>query len=271
MASLDSYTDEQLSRGLAWFSKREAIAALDLKSSTFLAAAGRLIRKGRLVMPRQGFYLILRPEDRALGAPDPSAWIDPLMRHLNLEYRVSLLRAAALHGASHQSSMVFQVVVAKQLREIRIGRQRILFVFMEPSTFAVTNLIEWLTQLRSPYGFAKAAGVELTLLDSARYLKQSGGLSNVAQVVKDIGGDAGPRILARAAREFENSSVRRLGYLLERSGHRRQADALAPVAAAAKSFKALNPSVRAYPPRISHETRNTKWMLAINDSIEIDD
>lgn len=58
--------------------------------------------------------MILRPEDRPLGAPDPSRWIDPLMKHLGLDYRISLLRAAAFHGASHQAAMVFQVITPRQ-------------------------------------------------------------------------------------------------------------------------------------------------------------
>lgn len=267
MSSLESYVEDQLARGLAWFSKREAIADLGLKSPAFLAAAGRMIRKGRLVMVRQGFYLVLRPEDRAAGAPDPSGWIDPLLRYLNLDYRVSLLRAAAAHGASHQSSMVFQVIVPRQLREIRIARQRVQFVSMAPAAFVQTNQLDWLAQLRSPSGFAKMAGVELTLLDCVRNLKQSGGLSAVAQVVKDIGGDARVGRLSRAATAFENTSVRRLGYLFERLGHRRQAEALVPAAAEAKSFKTLNPSLKSRS-IIDHDR---KWMLAINDAIEVDD
>lgn len=46
------------------------------------------------------------------------------MRYLKLDYRVSLLRAAAYHGASHQAAMVFQVIVPKQLRGFDIGRQK---------------------------------------------------------------------------------------------------------------------------------------------------
>jgi hypothetical protein len=30
--------------------------------------------------PQQGFHLILRLEDCAIGAPDPACWIEPLMK-----------------------------------------------------------------------------------------------------------------------------------------------------------------------------------------------
>ena len=78
----------------------------------------------------------------------------------------------------------------------------------------------------SEAGFAKVAGVELTLLDCARYLHRAAGINGVAQIAKELGGKANPRGLAKLADVYENSSVRRLGYLLELSGHMRQAKAL---------------------------------------------
>ncbi|HHH47697.1 MAG TPA: [NiFe]-hydrogenase assembly, chaperone, HybE [Gammaproteobacteria bacterium] len=120
MASLDHYIDELLSRGRAWFSREEALEALGLSSAAFIVAARRLAKKQRLVSPRRGFYLILRPEDRVAGAPDPARWIDPLMKYLGLDYRISLLRAAAFRGSSHQAAMVFQVIAPKQLRAFDI-------------------------------------------------------------------------------------------------------------------------------------------------------
>ena len=67
--------------------------------------------------------------------------------------------------------------------------------------------------------FAKVAGVELTLLDICRYFHRAAGINGAAQAVHDLGKKADPRILAKAASAYENSAVRRLGYLLERFGH----------------------------------------------------
>jgi len=106
MASLDHYLDELLSRGRVCFSREEALEAPGLNSAAFIAVTSRLARKRRLASPRRGFYLILRPEDRVAGAPDPVRWIDPMMKYLSLDYRISLLRAAAFHGSSHQVAMV---------------------------------------------------------------------------------------------------------------------------------------------------------------------
>lgn len=229
------------------------------------------MKKGRLVSPRRGFYLILRPEDRVLGAPDPSRWIDPLMKHLGLDYRISLLRAAAFHGSAHQAAMVFQVIAPKQIQPIEIGRQRVEFLYQAPLAFAETNRSEWLAQLKTEAGFAKVAGVELTLLDTCRYFHRAAGISGAAQIVHDLGKKANPRILAEAACAYENSAVRRLGYLLERFGHDRQAKSLRAFAEKAKSFKALDPAAKPIVAALREtEENDPKWKLVINAPVEID-
>lgn len=72
-------------------------------------------------------------------------------------------------------------------------------------------------------------------------------------------------------RAYENSAVRRLGYLLERFGHTRQADTLRSFAKKAKSFKALDPSAKPIVPELAAmEERNADWKLLINVPVEID-
>jgi predicted transcriptional regulator of viral defense system len=268
MGSLELYLDEQLSQGRAYFSREECLRALDLSPSAFAAAANRLARKHRLASPRRGFYLILRPEDRVLGAPDPVRWIDPLMRYLDIDYRISLLRAAAFHGSSHQAAMVFQVIAPRQLRDIDLGRQQLRFIYQAPGTFAKLNQTDWLKQIKSDAGYAKVAGVELTLLDAARYMNKAAGINGVAQIAKDLGNKANPRVLANAAAHYENASVRRLGYLLEWSGRSHQADVLESFALQAKSLKPLDPSVK--PLLVSPaalEEKVARWKLILNETV----
>jgi len=274
MRFLSDYLNERLSQGRAYVSKADSMRALGLSSKAFSAAAARLMNKRRLVRLKQGFYLILRPEDQAVGAPDPARWIDPLMGHLKLDYRISLLRAAAFHGSSHQAAMVFQVIAPKQIPGFEIGRHKIQFVFQAPTAFAQANRPDWLDQMKSEAGFAKVAGVELTLLDSARYFHKAAGLNGAAQIVHDLGAKADPRKLPKAAAAYENSAVRRLGYLLDHFGHDRQACALLPLAEKAKSIKPLDPSVRRLAASSQAEgampERNLKWKLDLNEVVEID-
>jgi predicted transcriptional regulator of viral defense system len=260
-----------LSRGKTYFSRAEAMAALKQSPETFKKAAARLVKKQRLACPRRGFYLIVRPEDRAFGAPDPARWIDPLMTYLGADYRISLLRAAAFHGSSHQAAMVFQVVSPKQIHDIEIGRHRIQFVYQAPAAFKKANHREWLDGIKTDAGIAKVAGVELTLLDSSRYFHKAAGINGLAQIVHDLGGKAKATVLANAAAAYENSAVRRLGYLLDRFGHSRQAKALHFFADQAKSLKPLDPSARVIAPELGQlAEKNEDWKLIVNTPVEID-
>lgn len=271
VATLDPYIDDLLAHGRSHFSRAEAASVLGSTLAALGVALTRQIKKGRLVSPRHGFYLILRPEDRAAGAPDPARWIDPLMSYLNLDYRISLLRAAAFHGSSHQAAMVFQTIVPKQLRDFELGRHRLEFVYQSPSAFAEVNRSDWLDSLKTDTGFAKVAGIELTLFDCARYFHKAAGINGLAQIVKDLGSQAKPAKLSRIAGHYENSSVRRLGYLLERLGHARQAEVLQPFVKNAKSPVLLDPSVKPLIEGLaeSHD-KAPKWMLVINEPVEVD-
>jgi len=96
MASLEHYLDERLAHGRSYFVGDEARSALGVSQRNFAAAVTRLINKGRLANPRHGFFLILRPEDRVAGAPDPVRWIDPLLKHQRLASAGDLLMVTVL-------------------------------------------------------------------------------------------------------------------------------------------------------------------------------
>jgi len=270
MATIERYLDEHLASGRAYFTRDEAQAALNLAPHPLSVALMRQVKKGRLANPRRGFYLILRPEDRILGAPDPVRWIDPLMKNLKLDYRIALLRAAAFHGSSHQAAMVFQVILPKQMRGFEVDRQRLAFIYQSPAAFRQVNRTDWLDSIKSEAGFAKVAGLELTLLDCARYFHKAAGINGLAQIAKDLGGQARPGRLASIAAHYENSSMRRLGYLLERAGHLQQSEALRPFAREAKTAVLLDPSVKPLVEKLSglHE-KAPDWRLILNESVEV--
>lgn len=105
--------------------------------------------------------------------------------------------------------MVFQVVVPRQLRDFEIGRHRLQFLYQAPAAFEQVNQPAHLDQLKSDAGFAKVAGVELTLLDCARYFRKAGGINAVTQIAKDIGAKADPRALAKLTnfRSIKNAAL----------------------------------------------------------------
>src|SRR5208282_5699584 len=126
-SSLTSFVRELQSAGRIVFSADEAAKALRIGRGAFLDAAERLQRSGHLVNPRRGFYIVVPPQFFAWGAPPPPWYIDDLMKHEGRPYYVGLLKAAELHGATHQAVMEFQIVTDKRLPKIRAGRSYIAF------------------------------------------------------------------------------------------------------------------------------------------------
>lgn len=213
--TLSSYLTRLLSHGQIVFSGHEAQKALGVARGAFLDAAEKLQRRKHLINPRQNFYIVVPPQYLAWGAPPPTWYIDSLMQHEKRPYYVGLLKAAELHGATHQAVMEFQVITDKRLPEIRVGRTIIAF-YHRKGMDAVANALE---QRKTDTGSMKVSSPELTALDLLRYPHASGGLDHIVTVLSELGGRIDPRKLAALSAAFERSVVQRLGHLLGRTGH----------------------------------------------------
>lgn len=259
--SARAYLDELLARGRRTFTREEAQAALGSSSDATYLALWRLTKHGVLAMPRRGFYLIVEPAHRALGAPPPLLWIDDLMRFHHVPYYVGLLSAAALHGAAHQQPQEFQVVSGAVLRSLTVGRVRIRFFFRRRMDVAVTE------PTKTPSGNVPVSTPEMTAFDLVRYRKGAGSIDHVATVIAELAERIdSSRLLAVAEKGEELSVVQRLGYLLERSGHDRLAVGLADLV---RSRDARNVLLE---PRSSEDVVATdpKWRVLVNTTIEVE-
>jgi predicted transcriptional regulator of viral defense system len=221
-SALSSYVSRLLSEGRIVFSREEAQAVLGIGQGAFLDAAERLQRRHSLISPRRGLYVIVAPQFTSWEAPPPTWYIDALMRHEGEPYYVGLLKAAELHGATHQAVMEFQIVTGKRLPRIKAGRSLIAFYFRKDMA-AVAGGIE---ERKTDTGTMKISSPALTALDLLRYPQAAGGLDNVATVL----GDLAPRLdavqLGSLAISAEKPVAQRLGYLLDWLGHRETAGAL---------------------------------------------
>jgi len=220
--SFGSYLTQLLSNGKVYFSAAQAQDALRITKSALLKAAERQRKRGNLISPRRGFYVIVPPEYRALGALEPPWYIDALMAHEQRPYYVGLLKAAELHGATHQAVMEFQVVTDKQLPRIRAGRSSIVFYYRKD----MNTVEQGLQKQKTKTGTMRISGPELTALDLVRYPHAAGGLHHIATVLSDLGCRIDAEKLAMLAGAFERSVGQRLGFLLGWSGHGLNADAL---------------------------------------------
>src|ERR1019366_2078653 len=138
--AFSSYMTRLLSTGRVVFSREEARQALGVSDGALLDAAERQQRKHHLVSPRRGFYVIVPPQHLAWGAPPPSWYIDDLMRHESRPYYVGLLKAAELHGATHQAVMEFQVITDKRMPRIMVGKSALSFYYRKDMTACAKGL-----------------------------------------------------------------------------------------------------------------------------------
>ncbi len=100
MLRLASFADQKLASGQAYFTREEARDQLGISVEAAAAAAARLVKKGQLASPRNGFYLIVRPEDRRPAPRSRRSGSDLLDALPGTRLPSPLLRAAARHGSS---------------------------------------------------------------------------------------------------------------------------------------------------------------------------
>lgn len=78
--ALSDYVDDLQAEGRLAFTRDEAMDTLEVTASALKQAAWRLAKRGRLVSPRRGFYVIVPLEHRAAGAPPLERWLPALLR-----------------------------------------------------------------------------------------------------------------------------------------------------------------------------------------------
>jgi hypothetical protein len=203
--------NQALARGQIVFTQDEAVKALKMTRRSFLNAAQREQKRKTLFNPRHGFYVAVPPQFLSWGAPPPAWYIDELMRHEGHPYYVGLLKAAELHGATHQAVMNFQVVTDKRISKIRAGRSIIGFLYRKN----MGHIESAIQDHKTDTGLMKVSSPELTALDLLRYPRQAGTIDSIASVLSDLGKKLRPDRLTKVAPAFEHSVVQRLGYLLD--------------------------------------------------------
>jgi predicted transcriptional regulator of viral defense system len=261
--SLSSYVDSLQMKGRYTFTREEALTALQCSYDAFRFAILRLLKKKRLIRPRQGFYVLVPIEYQAIGSPPPTWFIDSLMHFYQQPYYVGLLSAAALYGAAHQQPQAFQVITSKPLRAIEVERIYIQF-------FTKKQISDFSHQsIKTTTGYLQVSIPEMTAFDLVQYVESVGHLNNVATVLTELHEkfsiERFKKILA--TEKIELPYVQRLGYLLEY------------IHADADIIDLLKNWLKQDKPRFvplqlksayDNKQKNADWHLYINENIEMD-
>ena len=259
-AKARAYAEGLLARGRHTFTRVEAERALGSSGVATYHSLRRLQKAGWLAMPRRGFYLIVDPEYRELGALPAAAWIDDLMTFHGTPYYVGLLSAASLHGAAHQQPMEFQVVAGAVLRPLTVGRVRIRFFFSRRMDVAVTE------RMKTSSGYIPVSTPEMTAYDLIRYRKGAGSIDHVATVLSELAERMDATSLLAIAKGEKMPVVQRLGYLLDLTEHSKLTEHLSKLVEDKKPrFVSLESESSE-----AVSQRNARWRVLVNTTLEVE-
>jgi predicted transcriptional regulator of viral defense system len=198
--------------GLHSFSLKDLKNKLpDASDAAIKLSLNRLFHKGKLLSLHHGYYLIIPPEYHSQGILSPYTFIDGLMNFLERPYYLSLLNAAAFHGASHQQPQTISIITNfPTLRPTHKKGVKIEYIS--------TNFIpeKYLEQRKTQSGYLTISSPELTMADLIHFQKRVGGMSRVATVLNEL------QDAIRIDKIDENfinilavSTVQRMGYLFD--------------------------------------------------------
>lgn len=165
--------------------------------------------ENRLFSPAKGLYVLVPPRYRSRGAVPADWYIDDMMRHMGRTYYLGFLTAAARHGASHQASQLFRVMVDTITRDRDIGSHRLRF-------HRVSEIEERATrEIMGPTGRLTVATPETCVLDFAERPDLGGGIGTILEVVPEL--DLDVDALVHEAEARSRAVQRRCGWLLSRT------------------------------------------------------
>lgn len=242
------------------FSRDEAASVGAASAGAVKMTLYRLKRKGTIISPRRGFFVLVPPEYRAAGSPPATWFIDDLMRYLGRRYYVGLLSAATLHGAGHQQPMAFQVIADAVERNIEVGRVRI--------DFHVSTLVgETVTQqVQTETGNMEVATPETTAFDLVRFPGACGYWSNIATVLSELAETLDADKLVAGAARVARSDAQRLGWLLDFLDEGTLADALAKELEGQRLQATPLSTTR----DVGQAPLDPRWRVLVNDVVEPD-
>lgn len=200
--------DRLIAEGQSTFTVADIEDRTGTSTSAVHAALKYATDRHRLFSPARGLYVIVPAEHRPTGVVPAAHFIDPMMKHLGVDYYVALAAAAQWWGAAHQAPQVFDVVTSRHVLDRDVERVRLRF---HTSTRLDTEDVR---RVAGPRTMVNVASPNLTAVDLVARPKLVGGLSNVATIVAELPDLDGQRLAALVAQR-SRSNARRLGWVLE--------------------------------------------------------
>jgi predicted transcriptional regulator of viral defense system len=220
-----------------------------------------LVKRAEMISPARGLWVPVSPEYREWGGPEAITYIDILMTHLNTDYYVGWMSAAALLGASHHASQIFQVATSKTVANRVIGRSDLKF-YRRSNTATLPAF-----RFKSQGGLAKVSTRAATMLSITNDLDLAAGPNNAANIIIELSETDEPYLfeIADCASLFPISALRRLGWMLDNYTDEQGLSALIEISHTSETKLSKLSMYNPYSGRI-----DKKWSLDINARIEPD-
>ena len=200
--------DQLLAEGKSTFTVADIKERTGASTNSVHGALKYATDRSRVFSPARGLYVIVPAEHRPSGVVPAAHFIDPMMKHLDVDYYIALAASAQWWGAAHQAPQVFDVVTSRHVLDRDVDRVRLRF---HTSTRIEREEVR---RVAGPRTMVNVASPCLTAVDLVARPNLAGGLSNVATILAELPDLAGGRLAALCARR-SRSDARRLGWLLE--------------------------------------------------------
>jgi AbiEi antitoxin C-terminal domain len=255
---LDTWVDRCQSKGKLAFHWEELRKSFKNDSAIALKRGlNRISRKQKVVPIFKGYYLIIPPQYSSKGILPAAMFVDGLMKFLGRRYYVSLLNAAAMHGASHQQPQEYFIVTGYPILR---------------TTFKKGIKINYIStrQLPPETGYMTISNPLLTAIDLITYEKRIGGLNRATTVISELVEHINLRMVNLEVINYATvSSLQRLGFILDEIlNEKLVANKIWKLSKKAGDKFYLIPLKSST--KKSNSEVNKKWNLIINAEIETD-
>ena len=264
-SKISGWVNQQLTRGKYSFTLAYLHAQKPDKSYLSIKLAlKRLVDKNKIISVYKGFYLILSPAYFNMGFLPPSMFIDDLMEYLGRPYYISLLSAAALHGAAHQQPQThFVCTTLPSMRNTNKKGMQIKYV--SKRDFPESHII----QKKTESGYVNLSDPILTCLDLINYQKTIGGFNRAATVINELSEEISEdEITSDILNLAPCANIQRLGYLweyvCEQAGLSNALFKLMKKSQRSLKTYKLNPSMA-----LQKQKNKNRWKIDVNIKIEI--
>ena len=267
MDSIADWIDAKPPRGKYTFTREEVVSAFPrMKPEVISTSLSREVKKGRIMIPQQGFYVIIPEEYKLRGVVPQAFYIDDLMRYLGRRYYVALLSAGSYHGAAHQAPMTFCVMTEPPtMRDKKTDKFATRFFYRQEIPMA------YVEQRQTRTGSVNVSCPELTAIDLVTYQERAGSITRAATVLAELVEKLSfDRLEPEFVKVAPVACFQRLGYILEEVLEEQEsADALYGLLKRA-GVHLQRATLKAGKPADGAEM-NSRWKVLVNEQIEIDE